>query len=140
MRITNSGTTIVPAVPLTDVYPSAYLEYVSANPAPNPGPPNSVIYWDDVALCGGLGVGQSVAIVVNFTTLRDSTQLPNNAARNYASTAGSAEDTASVRIFTTTAATLAQAEAFRTGQDMTALDHDNVNECGWIQSLSGSGV
>ncbi|MCR4406933.1 MAG: cohesin domain-containing protein [Anaerolineae bacterium] len=70
ITITNNGETAITLLPLEDSYDPAYLDYVSASPAPNSvNETTGTLGWNNLAPAGGLLPGQSVTITLNFTAL-----------------------------------------------------------------------
>jgi uncharacterized repeat protein (TIGR01451 family) len=62
ITVTNSGSTALASLPLLDSYSNYCLAYVSASPGAD-GAGGGVAVWNDL---GGLGVGASTSVVVNF--------------------------------------------------------------------------
>ena len=132
IRITNTGDVIIDTLPLEDRYSHAFITYQSANPPPTPGSvADGIITWDDVLTSvsdtDGLGLGESVSVVVTFTAAADTTLLTavapctqpshaSNLARSVGATAGAstvmqdADDTScdSVQILKPTGILLAE--------------------------------
>ncbi|MEM7128153.1 MAG: SdrD B-like domain-containing protein [Chloroflexota bacterium] len=79
IRITNTGDVIIDTLPLEDRYSSAFITYQSANPAPD-STTLGILSWDDLLVSlndvDGLGLNESVSVVVTFTTAADTTLLP----------------------------------------------------------------
>ena len=81
IRITNTGDITLTTVPLEDRYSHAFITYHSANPPPTPGSQvDGLISWTNLLTSlndtDGLGVDESVSVVVTFTTAADTTALP----------------------------------------------------------------
>jgi uncharacterized repeat protein (TIGR01451 family) len=102
IRITNTGTTTIASVPLTDTYQSTFLSFVSAVPAPDNSNDDGLLNWSNLAT---LAPGESVSVVVNFTAEKDTTFLPNSATINRATVLGEIDE-ATLQIFAPTAVEL----------------------------------
>lgn len=75
IQVTNPGTVTLPTVSLSDTFPAAKLQYVSATVAPNTINSGSLA-WTNV---GPLTAGQSVSIQVSFTALAAGATVTNSA-------------------------------------------------------------
>ena len=70
ITIVNDGETAIVPLPLEDTYDPAYLDYVSASPAPDSvDETTGTLRWNNLAPAGGLLPGQSVTVTLNFTAL-----------------------------------------------------------------------
>jgi len=113
--ITNTGTTAITAVPLTDTYNNAYFTYITASPLPD-NPTQGVLTWNNLTEVGASGFGMDLnpgatfEVVVEFSANLDTTGLPNDSAINMADSQG-ISDMAEVPIFTPTSVQLAAREA-----------------------------
>ncbi|MEM7134157.1 MAG: SdrD B-like domain-containing protein [Chloroflexota bacterium] len=126
IRITNTGDVVVTSLPLEDRYSHAFITYVSANPAPN-SEVDGILTWTDVLSSvndiDGLGLGESVNVVVTFTTEADTTLLPAPAP---CTRAGHAPN-------------LARSVGAMAGFDLVAEDGDDTS-CDSVQILNPTAV
>ncbi|MEM7537447.1 MAG: SdrD B-like domain-containing protein [Chloroflexota bacterium] len=86
IRITNTGTTTITTLPLTDTYSTAYLTYVGLRTTPESDTTanSGQIVWSDLTQAAPNGFGMDFApdevwdVVVEFAARLDTTSLPNN--------------------------------------------------------------
>ncbi|MEM7531930.1 MAG: SdrD B-like domain-containing protein [Chloroflexota bacterium] len=136
IRITNTGTTPIATLPLTDTYSSVYLNFVSATPAADTSGNTGQILWSDLTQSApnGFGTdldpGQSFDVVVNFLAGIDTSALPDSATINTAIVfTQTATDT--LRVFNATNVVLSNREVnveTIDGQDMHVLTWSTVDE------------
>ncbi|MEM7539943.1 MAG: hypothetical protein AAF639_47760, partial [Chloroflexota bacterium] len=92
IRITNTGTTTITTLPLTDTYNTTYLTYVGlrTTPASDSNANNGQIVWSDLTQANPNGFGQDFGpndvwdVVVEFVAALDTTPLPDSASINTA--------------------------------------------------------
>jgi uncharacterized repeat protein (TIGR01451 family) len=87
ITITNLGTSIITALPLTDTYDADFLDYVSATPAPTTtDEPGGTLFWADIIAAtssASLSQGDSVSVLVEFVGIADTgTDAANNPNNN----------------------------------------------------------
>ncbi|MGB4979626.1 MAG: SdrD B-like domain-containing protein, partial [Anaerolineae bacterium] len=72
IRITNTGTTIINKLPLSDWYDTGVLDFVSATPATDNNVDDGALNWSDLTVSFGhdLSPGQSFQIVVHFLAMQ----------------------------------------------------------------------
>ena len=105
--VTNTGDTDLATVPLTDNYDPVYLEFLSADPAPDVITAGAV-GWNDLSGPGVLAPGDSISIQITFRALASTDMLPNKQTINVAIVDGATDiyeqvvpprqDTAPIRI------------------------------------------
>ncbi|MEM7532785.1 MAG: SdrD B-like domain-containing protein [Chloroflexota bacterium] len=86
IRITNTGTTTITTLPLTDTYSTAYLTYVGIRTTPESDTTanNGQIVWNDLTQAApngfdmDFGPGDVWDVVVEFAARLDTTSLPNS--------------------------------------------------------------
>ncbi|MEM7128148.1 MAG: SdrD B-like domain-containing protein [Chloroflexota bacterium] len=163
IRITNTGDAVIDTLPLEDRYSSAFITYVSANPAPS-SVAGGLLTWTDVLSStndlDGLGLGESVGVVVTFTTEADTTLLPAiapctqaghapNVARSVGATAGTqvvvedADDSScdSVQILNPTAVQIAVGSMSQTADGvLVAWTTESENNIAGFYIWKASGV
>ncbi|MEM7532362.1 MAG: SdrD B-like domain-containing protein [Chloroflexota bacterium] len=131
IRITNTGSTAITSLPLTDTYQNAYLTYIGATPSSNSVGDTGTIIWNDLTESpNGFGIdlapGMSFTVDVEFVAALDTTALVNSETIN---TAIVFTDTATdaVQIFNPTNVTLADREVMVRGNEVT-LFWETVDE------------
>ncbi|MEM7538796.1 MAG: SdrD B-like domain-containing protein [Chloroflexota bacterium] len=85
IRITNTGTTTITTLPLTDTYNATYLTYISLRTTPEADTAGDTgqILWSDLTQNAPNGFGQDLGpgdvfdVVVEFVAALDTTSLPN---------------------------------------------------------------
>ncbi|MEM7535290.1 MAG: hypothetical protein AAF639_24145 [Chloroflexota bacterium] len=134
VRITNTGTSTITTLPLTDTYSTAYLTYVGLRTTPESDSTanNGQIVWSDLtqAVPNGFGIdlgpGDVFDVVVEFVAALDTTSLPNswtvNTAQVYTHTV-----TDTVRIFAPTNVVLSSRDVAMTN-DGVQLSWSTVDE------------
>ncbi|MEM7535600.1 MAG: SdrD B-like domain-containing protein [Chloroflexota bacterium] len=86
IRITNTGTTTITTLPLTDTYSSAYLTFVGLRTTPEADTTGNTgqIVWSDLTQAAPNGFGMDFGpndvwdVVVEFVAALDTTSLPNS--------------------------------------------------------------
>ena len=87
ITVTNCGDTVLTTVPVTDSFPTDYLDYASATLTPDSiNESGGTLSWDDVTGSSDLGVGDSLTFDVHFTAVASSNPdtLTNTACVNNA--------------------------------------------------------
>jgi len=85
ITVANCGDTILSTIPVTDTFPTAYLDYDSASPSPTTvDESGGTLAWADVTGAGTLGVGGTINFTVSFTATASSNPntLTNTACTN----------------------------------------------------------
>lgn len=138
IRITNTGTTTITSLPLTDTYSSDYLTYVGLRTTPesDSNADSGEIVWSDLTQATPNGFGQDFGpsdswdVVVEFETKSDTTSLPNSVTINTAHImTHTVTDT--VRIFNPTGITLINREIV-VGETGITLQWETVDETNLI--------
>jgi uncharacterized repeat protein (TIGR01451 family) len=103
INIINTGTVPLITVPLTDIYAPAYLDYISATPAPDSvNEVTGTLTWNDLTGSGSLASGDSLQVTLQLTALDkegttiDNATVKDASAGEYGTVNGS--DTAQVSI------------------------------------------
>ena len=96
IRITNTGKSWIDALPMRDNYDTTYLTYGNggafATPDSDDHVNDGVLDWSDVLNGHPLAPNESVSITVSFTSLADTTQLPDGRTKNTATVYGAMAD------------------------------------------------
>ena len=79
IRVTNTGSLTITALPLEDLYNAAFLDYQSASIPPDNPASNGELQWANLTPLGGLAPNQFIDITLFFTALADTTLLPGTA-------------------------------------------------------------
>ncbi|MEM7532304.1 MAG: SdrD B-like domain-containing protein [Chloroflexota bacterium] len=138
IRITNTGTTTITTLPLTDTYSTAYLNFVGLRTTPQADTTanNGQILWSDLTQIVPNGFGQDFGpsdvwdVTVEFVAALDTSSLPDSATINtvqvYTHTV-----TDTVRIFNPTNIVLVNREVNHEN-DMVVLSWSTVDETALI--------
>ena len=88
--ITNTGAVTLTQLPLVDTYDPIYLEYASAQPAPDAITPTGTLTWNDLTTPPGsdLAPGASTPITVTFKAISHTQSLPLSVTVNTAASEG----------------------------------------------------
>ncbi len=78
LRIENTGGVPLTVVPLTDVFDPAYLQFVSASPAPD-STSGGTLTWNDLTGSGSLAPGASITVQVVFEATAETSATDNTA-------------------------------------------------------------
>lgn len=79
IRITNTGTTTIVTLPLSDTYNAAYIGYVRSIPPPDRFTAG-MVEWDNLTVpLGNLAARQGITVTVVFTAVAPITQTVNHA-------------------------------------------------------------
>jgi len=122
IQIVNSSIPTLVNLPLTDIYDTNYLSYVTASPTPDESS-NGQLVWHNLTQgngsIGGFGMNlasqETFEIVVEFIALQDTTGLPNDSTVNNA-TVLDQSDNAEIMIFNPTNVVLSRREvAYKNG-------------------------
>jgi uncharacterized repeat protein (TIGR01451 family) len=145
VRITNTGSSWLTALTLSDLYDRRVLRFERATPPPNDPTDDGQLDWSNL-LAASLAPGQGVAVVIAFTAIRDPGAQYNNDAVNTAVVSGvqadpdgngplgsveSAPDSsasARVKILSPTAADLANLAVAEQGDGSVLLSWETTNE------------
>lgn len=66
IRVTNIGLTTITSLPLSDLYDTTKLDFISATPAPDSATDDGVLNWSDLTQGGAGGFGQDLAPGASF--------------------------------------------------------------------------
>ncbi|MGI6496623.1 MAG: choice-of-anchor A family protein [Kiritimatiellia bacterium] len=81
--VANTGTTRITMLSLEDTYNENHLEYVPGSATIEPdGAGAGLLFWENLAVPGGLGSGQSVSIDLEFKVVGAGNPVVNTAAAN----------------------------------------------------------
>jgi len=128
--VTNVGDVPLVSVPLRDTFDGAYLEFVSADPAPNDASTAGVLLWDDLTGAGPLEPTESITVTVTFramlsATATTDTVLVSGAVDQWDQPAPDSSDSASVGI-REPEAHVTVAKALASDQPSTVIVGDDV--------------
>lgn len=91
IAITNTGSTALTSVPLSDTYDPAYLEFVSADPAPDQTA-EGALAWNDLTGDGSLAPGESLTVLVTFRAIASTANQPAQQTINVAVVEGAQDE------------------------------------------------
>ncbi|MEM7531761.1 MAG: SdrD B-like domain-containing protein [Chloroflexota bacterium] len=132
IRITNTGTTTITTLPLTDTYSAAYLTYLGATPTADTTGNTGQILWSDLTQNAPNGFGEDLGpnaafdVEVAFVAALDTSALPNSWTINTAQ-AFTHTVTDTVRIFNPTNVVLASRDV-TVEDDVVVLSWSTVDE------------
>lgn len=89
VRITNTGSTVLATVPLTDAFETAHLSFSSASPPPDSSS-GGTLSWSNLA-GSGLNPGSSLAVTVGFQAVGSTALRPGQVTTNTATVSGAVD-------------------------------------------------
>ncbi|RLT40063.1 MAG: hypothetical protein DWI57_09120, partial [Chloroflexi bacterium] len=93
IRITNTGSTWLMKLPLSDTYDKEYIGYLSSVPVSVDNNNDGTINWTDLLNgVGPLAPGASVQVIANFVSIKDTGSLTNSETINVATVSGAISD------------------------------------------------